>query len=187
MWMDKDGWIHPEDKCEPATLAENNPDDVDWGATRKLRKEQEAKEMGGKNKDDGEKVACGTQQVYISIEGACLPTIAIRPVDTESYPANLVKLEGVVVELPGGRGEEKSAWDIAQRISDLCRIGSEAESEMGNRNAMCDHLAYAYNILTDYVNFDDEHTVSKETAETLIRGAMDRIVRAGKCFGFELD
>lgn len=185
--MDKDGWIHPEDKCEPATLAENNPNDVDWEATRKLRKEQEAKEMSGKIKDDGEKIACGMQQVYISVEGACLPTIAIRPADVKTHPANMVELKGAIVELSGGRGE-KSAWDIAQRVSDLCRLGNEAESEMGNRNAMCEHLAYAYSILVDYVKeFDGDFTMSKETAETLIRGAMDRIVSAGKCFGFELD
>ena len=187
MWMDKDGWVHPEDQYEPATLAENNPDDVDWEATRKLRKEQKEKEMGGKNKDDCEKVACGAQQVYISVEGACIPTIAIRPADMKSYPANMVKLEGAVVELSGSRGE-KSAWDIAQRISELCRLGNEAESEMGNRNAMCEHLAYAYCILADYVKeFDGDFTMSKETAETLIRGAIDRIVSAGKCFGFKLD
>ena len=187
MWVDKDGWIHPEDANEPSTFAENNPDDIDWEATNEYRKRQEEIEMAGKNKDDGERVACGTQQVYISVEGACLPTIAIRPADVKSHPANMVKLEGAVVELPGSRGE-KSAWDIAQRISDLCRMGNEAESEMGNRNAMCEHLAYAYSILVDYVKgFDGDFTMSKETAETLIRGAMDRIVCAGKCIGFELD
>lgn len=187
MWVDHDGWLHPEDQYEPATLAENNPDDVDWEATRKLRERQEEKEMGGKNRDEGEGVACGTQQVYISVEGACIPNIAIRPADMKSYPANMVKLEGAVVEFSGSRGE-KSAWDIAQRISELCRLGNEAESEMGNRNAMCEHLAYAYCILSDYVKeFDGDFTMSKETAETLIRGAMDRIVSAGKCFGFELD
>ena len=194
MFVDKDGWIHPEDADEPSTLAENNPDDVDWDATNeyrkvqesKYRKEQEKIEMV-KSNDDGEKVACGTQQVYISVEGACLPTIAIRPADVKSHPANMVRLEGAVVELSGSRGE-KSAWDIAQRISDLCRLGHEAESEMGNRNSMCEHLAYAYSILVDYVKeFDGDFTISKETSETLIRGAIDRIVSAGKCIGFDLD
>jgi hypothetical protein len=35
--------------------------------------------------------------------------------------------------------------------------------------------------------FYGDYTMSKETVETLIRGAIDRIVRAGKCFGLRLD
>ena len=101
--------------------------------------------------------------------------------------ANMAKLEGVVVDMPR-ECKEDDAWEIIQRISDLCRLGNEAEAGMGNRNAVCEHLTYAYSILVDYVKeFDGDFTMSKETAETLIRGAMDRIVSAGKCFGFELD
>ena len=51
-----------------------------------------------------------------------------------------------------------------------------------------EHLAYAYSILCDYLKeFDDDYTMSKETAETLIRAAADRIVLAGKEIGVELD
>ena len=185
MWVDKDGWIHPEDANEPSTFAENNPDDIDWEATNEYRKKQEKIEMDKIKKKGACKTESGLQQVYVALYNDDLPDIAVRPVDEESHPANMVKLDGVVVERSKG---EKMPWDIAQRISYLCRLGSEAESKMGNRNSMCEHLAYAYSILVDYVKeFDGDFTMSKETAETLIRGAMDRIVSAGKCIGFELD
>jgi hypothetical protein len=195
MWVDKDGWVHPEDQYEPATLAENNPDDVDWEATERFRKNEEEK-MARKNTAKKSKIETGKRkappglkQVFAVVNGDGIPDLYLRkPVDSgEGHQANMIPLEGMFVDCPG-ECKEENAWSIVQRLSDLCRLGSESESKMGNRNAMCEHLAYAYNILTDYVmEFDGDFTMSKETAETLIRGAMDRIVRAGKCIGFDLD
>lgn len=197
MWVDKDGWIHPEDANEPSTFAENNPDDIDWDATNEYRKRQEEKMAKVKKglinerakQEDEEKAPPGLRQVFAVVNGDVMPNLYLRkPLNSgEGYQANMIPLEGVFVDCPG-ECKEEHAWDIVQRLSDLCRLGNEAESEMGKRNAMCEHLAYAYSILVDYVKeFDGDFIMSKETAETLIRGAMDRIVRAGKCFGFELD
>lgn len=195
MWVDKDGWIHPEDANEPSTFAENNPDDIDWDATNEYRKRQEEK-MASKNtakkskiETEEKKEQSRLKQVFAVVNGDRIPDLYLRkPLDSgEGYQANMVPLEGMLVDCPA-ECKEEHAWGIVQRLSDLCRLGSEAESKMGNRNAMCEHLAYAYSILVDYVKeFDGDFTMSKETAETLIRGAMDRIVYAGKCIGFELD
>ena len=51
-----------------------------------------------------------------------------------------------------------------------------------------EHLTYAYSVLCDFAkDMDGDWTMSKETAETLIRGAIDRIVAAGKCVGMNLN
>lgn len=51
-----------------------------------------------------------------------------------------------------------------------------------------EHLMYAYSVLRDFVkDMDGDWTMSKETAETLIQGAIDRIVAAGKCVGMDLN
>lgn len=196
MWVDKDGWIHPEDANEPSTFAENNPNDIDWDATNEYRKRQEEIEMARKNtakkskiETDEKEVPSRLKQVFAVVNGDGIPDLYLRkPLDSgEGYQANMTPLDGMLVDCPA-ECKEENAWSIVQRLSDLCRLGSEAESKMGNRNSMCEHLAYAYSILVDYVKeFDGDFTMSKETAETLIRGAMDRIVSAGKCIGFELD
>lgn len=196
MWVDRDGWIHPEDQYEPSTLAENNQDDIDWEATNEYRKRQEEIEMARKNTEKKSKIETGEKkappglkQVFAVVNGDGIPDLYLRKLldSGEGYQANMIPLEGMFVDCPG-ECKEENAWSIVQRLSDLCRLGNEAESEMGNRNAMCEHLAYAYSILVDYVKeFDGDFTMSKETSETLIRGAMDRIVLAGKCIGFELD
>ena len=51
-----------------------------------------------------------------------------------------------------------------------------------------EHLMYAYSVLRDFAkDMDGDWTMSKETAETLIQGAIDRIVAAGKCVGMNLN
>lgn len=66
----------------------------------------------------------------------------------------------------------------------MSKKGKTAET----RGNAPEHLAYAYSILCDYLKeFDGDYTMSKETAETLIQGAADRIVLAGKEIGVELD
>lgn len=137
--------------------------------------------------EDEEKATSGMQQVYLSMNGDHLPGIAVRPVESKSYPANLALLRGVVVDMPG-ECKEDDAWNIINRISDLVRLGNDAENTMGKRNAACEHLAYAYSILCDYLKeFDGDYTMSKETAETLIRGAIDRLNWLGQCIGCEIE
>ena len=126
-------------------------------------------------------------------EGGKAPMVVLRRASDKSHAADLVELDGVVVESDGGFKDdelwaEEDSWRICSKIAEMCRAGNKAQIESPQRSSFCEHLAYAYSILCDYVKeFDDDYTMSKETAETLIRGAIDRIVSAGKCFGFRLD
>lgn len=137
--------------------------------------------------EDEEKAPSGMQQVYLSMNGDRLPSIAVRPVESKSYPANLAMLRGVVVDMPG-ECKEDNAWDIINRLVNLCRLGNEYESIVHKYSAAAEHLAYVYSILCDYLKeFDGDYTMSKETAETLIRGAIDRLKWLGQCIGCEIE
>lgn len=121
------------------------------------------------------------------------PKIALRKASDKSHFADLVPLPGVVVELGGdfpddGRWTEKDAFLVCSKLAEKLRTAERCEKNLQGMNAFREHLAYAYSILCDYVQeYDGDWMMSKETGETLIRGAIDRIVRAGKCFGFRLD
>lgn len=155
--------------------------------------------MGKKDKKVKETSGPELMQAFLKVDctlaekGGKAPKIVLRRASDESYTADLVKLDGVVVESNGDFKDEEpwadeDSWRVCSMIADVCRAGHKAQAESPQRSAFCEHLAYAYSILCDYVKeFDDDYTMSKETAETLIRGAIDRIVMAGKCFGFNLD
>jgi hypothetical protein len=124
------------------------------------------------------------RQLCLYMDGSELPQLVSEPAGKGSHAANLVPLPGCVIESDGDIAREEYCWKMASKVADVCKEGFEAKRS----NEYCEHLAYAYSILCDYVKeFDDDYTMSKETAETLIRGAIDRIVRAGKCFGLRLD
>lgn len=131
----------------------------------------------------------GLMQAFLKVNGDEAPELVILPKEKDSHPANLVLLDGVVVDgRPVGEYSEEDAWNACSKVAELCRAGQEAMSNLGLRNAFCEHLAYAYSILCDCAKeCDGDWTMSKETWETLIRSAIDRIVSAGKCMGFRLD
>ena len=150
-------------------------------ANKKERKESKVSEL---------------MQAYLKVD--CMgsgnpPMIVLRKASDESRIADLVMLPGVVADVEGvfqdcDKWSEQDSWDICSEIAERLRIAEKTEKEAENRKAYSEHLAYAYSILCDYVKkFDDDYTMSKETAETLIRGAIERIARAGKCFGLRLD
>lgn len=135
-------------------------------------------------------------QAYLKVD--CMgsgnpPRIVLRKASDESHIADLVMLPGVVVDVEGvspdfANWSEQDSWEICSKVAERLRIAEKTEKESTNRKAYSEHLAYAYSILCDYVKeFDGDYTMSKETAETLICGAIERIVRAGKCFGLRLD
>lgn len=144
-----------------------------------------------KNKEPKGKKECppGLMQAFLKVNGDEAPQLVLQPKEKDSHPANLVLLEGVVVEgRPIGEYSEEDAWNACSKVAELCRAGSEALSKTGLRNAFCEHLAYAYSILCDCAReCDGDWLMAKETWETLIRSAIDRIVSAGKCLDFHLD
>ena len=134
--------------------------------------------------------ADGVFQAYLEVEykGAdavgSMPKVVLRDASLDSHPANLILLKGVVTDMEGS----KDPWKVGSTIADMCRAGAENEADVPKRNALREHLAYAYCILGDYLReFDGDFLMSKETAETLIRGAMDRLSMAGSCAGIDLD
>lgn len=155
-----------------------------------MAKKQEAQHtIKNPFEDDGKK-----SQVFLKVGDAVrdadlCPRLMLRSADEEGYPANLVKLNGVVLEKdPKEKWTEDDAWTVANDIASMCREQAESKDGTPARDAMREHLAYAYSILCDYLReTEGEWLMSKETSETLIRGAIDRIVRAGKCVKFELD
>ncbi len=153
----------------------------------------------GKKSEKLKPVGPDIMQAFLKVDctwsekGGRAPRVVLRRASDESHTADLVKLDGVVVESNDDFKDdepwaEEDSWNICSKIAEMCKAGNKAQIESPQRSSFCEHLAYAYSILCDYVKeFDDDYTMSKETAETLIRGAIDRIVMAGKCFGFRLD
>ena len=143
--------------------------------------------MSDQNDTSQDDTSVQVRQLFLKISGDECPQLVTQPASKDSCPANLVLLPGCLIE-SCEEMDETGAWEAADKVADMCRSGLETQRKTPQRNALCEHLAYAYSILCDYVmEFDDDYTMSKETAETLIRGAIDRIVSAGKCVGFELD
>lgn len=139
-------------------------------------------------KNKAKERALGLMQAFLKVNGDEAPQLVFLPKEKDSYPANLVLLDGVVVdERPVGEYSEEDAWNACSKVAELCRAGQEALSKVGQRNAFCEHLAYAYSILCDCAReCDGDWLMSKETWETLIRSAIDRIVSAGKCMDFNI-
>jgi len=149
-----------------------------------------------KKTDKNESKVSELMQAYLKVD--CMgsgnpPRIVLRKASDESHTADLVFLPGVVVEVSGAfpdcaKWSEQDSWEICSKVAERLRLAEQTEKDTTKRNAYCEHLAYAYSILCDCAKeCDGDWTMSKETWETLIRGAIDRIVRAGKCFGFRLD
>ena len=153
-----------------------------------MAKKQEAQHtIENPFEDDGKKKR---MQVFLEVKGAEHPKVVLRPASDDSYPANLVMLKDVVVEVDEDKyWTEDDAWNVCGKIADKCREVEECEdANMSGRNAICEHLTYAYCILCDYLReTEGDWLMSKETSETLIRGAIERLVWAGKCVGFKLD
>lgn len=127
-------------------------------------------------------------QVFLKVSGAKMPTVEYRPADEDAHPADHVLLPGVFVDTDSGSDGETFAWEIAGRVADMCRSGWETIRKAGMRDALCDHLAYAYRLLRDYADdVENGRTLSDETAETLIKAAIARIEQACTCVDFALD
>ena len=150
-----------------------------------MAKKQEAQHTIKNPSEDGGKRKL--MQVFLEVKGAEHPKVVLRPASDDSYPANLVMLKDVVVEVDEDKyWTEDDAWNVCGKIADKCREVEEYEdAHMSVGDTMREHLAYAYSILRDcLMNAEGDWPLSKETSETLIRGALDRIVRAGKCVDF---
>ena len=130
----------------------------------------------------------GLMQLFLKVNGDSFPQLVARPADKQSYPANLVMLKGCVIESKEDM-DEQDCWDAAGKVAEMCAEGLEAQQRKTlHKESLIEHLTYAYSILCDYLrDTEGDWIMSKETSETLVRGAIDRIVKAGKCFGFDLD
>ena len=142
-----------------------------------------------KKKDKGMAELSGLMQIYLRVNNDEYPQLVTRSLEEKSCPPDHIFLSGCMIER-----EDRDFYDyksegmrVCQKVAEVCREGAKALAEVPQRSAIGEHLAYAYSILCDYLKeFDGDYTMSMEAAETLIRGAIDRVVRAGKCFGFEL-
>lgn len=146
--------------------------------------------MASKKKHEGPSFGPPSRpmQMFLKVDGAKMPALEFRPADEDAHPANMVLLPGAVVDTDSDSTGENFAWEVAGKVANLCRSGHEVQSKAGQRNALCEHLSYAYSILCDYLReTEGDWLISKETAETLIRAAVERIEWAGKCVDFALD
>ena len=126
-------------------------------------------------------------QLFLKVNEDTSPQLVSRPQEEESYPANLVMLKGCVIESKEDM-DEQDCWDAAGKVAEMCANGLEAQKNTPQMNSLREHLTYAYSILCDYLReAEGDWLMSKETSETLIRGAIDRIVFAGKCADFNLE
>lgn len=126
-------------------------------------------------------------QLFLKVKEDSSPQLVAQPADKGSYPANLVMLKGCVIESKEDM-DEQDCWDAAGKVAEMCAEGLEAQSKTSPMNSLREHLTYAYSILCDYLReTEGDWLMSKETSETLIRSAIDRIVWAGKCADFNLE
>lgn len=141
-----------------------------------------------KNAEMEKKTSTCPMQLFLKVNEDSYPQLVARPQEEKSYPANLVMLKGCVIESKEDM-DEQECWDAAGKVAEMCVEGLEAKRKNTQQmNFLREHLAYAYSILCDYRrDTEGDWLMSKETSETLIRGALDRIVRAGKSMDFNLE
>ena len=126
-------------------------------------------------------------QLFLKVDEDSCPQLVCRPQEEESHPANLVMLRGCVIKSKYDM-DEQDCWDAAGKVAEMCANGLEAQKDTPQMNSLREHLTYAYSILCDCLrDAEGDGLMSKETSETLIRGAIDRIVWAGKCADFNLE
>lgn len=136
----------------------------------------------GRSKGSVRKDELEYRQVYIKVAGDSDPVMVTRPLKDNSYPANYVPIPGCVVEIHRGI-TENDAFKVAGEIARLCKGGQLLQT-----GGLHEHLAYAWSILCDLIkDTEGDFMFSKETVETLIRGAMDHIRKAGKDIGFDCE
>ena len=126
-------------------------------------------------------------QLFLKVNEDSSPQLVAQPADKGSYPANLVILKGFVIESKEDM-DEQDCWDAAGKVAEMCAAGNVAQGTTSQMNSLREHLTYAYCILCDYLReTEGDWLMSKETSETLIRSAIERLVWAGKCVDFKLD
>ena len=126
-------------------------------------------------------------QLFLEVNADSSPKLVAQPADKGSYPANLVILRGCVIESKEDM-DDQECWDAAGKVAEMCAEGLKAQGKTPQMNSLREHLTYAYCILCDYLReTEGDWLMSKETSETLIRSAIERLVWAGKCVDFKLD
>lgn len=131
--------------------------------------------------------AVGLMQLFLKVNGDSCPQLVAQPADKQSYPANLVILNGCVIESKEDM-DEQDCWVAAGKVADMCRSGWETIRKAGMRNAICDHLDYAYRLLCDYADTaEGGRTLSDATKDALLKAALARIEQACTCVDFALD
>lgn len=113
--------------------------------------------------------------LYLNREVTCVATVKLDvPEDGE-----IVAMRVYV--------EQEEGDENVQDEEEAQLAGTEGGREQMNEKLQ-EHLTYAYSVLCDFAkDMDGDWTMSKETAETLVQGAIDRIVAAGKCVGMNLN
>ena len=126
-------------------------------------------------------------QLFLEVNDYSSLKLVAQPADKGSYPANLVILKGCVIESKEDM-DEQDCWDAAGKVAEMCAEGLKAQGKTPQMNSLGEHLTYAYCILHDLLReTDGDWLMSKETTETLIRSAIERIVWAGECADFNLE
>lgn len=117
-------------------------------------------------------------QVFIKVndDGNGMPSIVLRNVDEKAYPADLVKIDGAVVQ-------ELNGWKIADAINVRPALESNATGlyvdPIGN-----DFIA-AYRQIEDVVNLNEE--MASESAVTLISTALKKLKVCAEYLGINLE
>ena len=110
---------------------------------------------------------------YLNREVTCVATVKLD-----------VPEDGEVVAMRVYVEQEEGDEDVGEVVED---IGGKPNGHEQMNEKLRVHLAYAHSVLCDFAKKDGACTMSKETAETLVQGAIDRIVAAGKCVGLNLN
>ena len=111
--------------------------------------------------------------LYLNREVTCVATVKLDvPEDGEVVALRVYVEQEEGDERVGEVAEDQDKHDGHEQMNEKLR----------------EHLTYAYSVLCDFAkDMDGDWTMSKETAETLVCGAIDRIVAAGKCAGMNLN
>lgn len=139
------------------------------------------------DKDDKAKDVKKTEKVQafltISSDGSA-PKMECKLVGEESYPANMVKLPGVVLEVCDPTADVDD-WEAANKLVEMCRMG---EALQENTDHIEDNLGKMYDMLEDMISGMDRNLpLGNASTRTLLSQIQKHVVDTGKCIGIDVE
>ena len=113
--------------------------------------------------------------VKVSDNGNSMPSIVLRKAKEEAYPADLVKIDGAVVE-------ELNGWKIADAIQERPDLEKKSDPYV---DPVGQDFISAYRQIEDVVNLNEE--MASESAVTLLSAALKKMKVCADYLGINVE